>query len=285
MVNKNCGIYKIQNKINQKMYIGLSCDIRKRWHDHKRNLINNSHYNKLLQRSWNKYGKSNFEFMIIELCEPELLNHREVFYIKKYKSNNIKYGFNMNIGGGSNIGFKHSLETRKKISEIQIGKIRSAESCRKASESLKGRMPKNINMLLRANIRKSKTIMCFDKDGNFVNEYNSIHECSRNLSVLATNIVKCLKGTFKTCGNFVFIYSSQYDELNFTKNNIKDRFNRIKTPKKGVFVYNIDGEFLKSYNTIKECSVELSIDRHAITNCCMERIKSYKGFIFKYIYT
>ena len=65
-MSKNSGIYKITNLINKKYYIGSSLDIKRRWKEHRRNLIKNKHNNIHLQKSWNKYGENSFLFEIIE---------------------------------------------------------------------------------------------------------------------------------------------------------------------------------------------------------------------------
>jgi len=51
------GIYKIINLKNNKIYIGSSICIIKRWYHHKYHLINNNHSNCYLQNAWNKYGQ------------------------------------------------------------------------------------------------------------------------------------------------------------------------------------------------------------------------------------
>ena len=63
------GIYKIENKINGKYYIGSSNNITGttgRWKEHINGLNANRHENDYLQKSWNKYGSSNFRFLILE---------------------------------------------------------------------------------------------------------------------------------------------------------------------------------------------------------------------------
>ena len=75
------GIYVITNKINNKVYIGQSIDIRVRWWGHRCELNRNSHYNKHLQGAWNKYGEDNFDFSVLEECEQEEINDREVQYL------------------------------------------------------------------------------------------------------------------------------------------------------------------------------------------------------------
>ena len=66
-----CGIYKIENRVNHKIYIGQSVDIYTRWYNHKHSLRNGIHYNKHLQKSWDKYGEENFEFFK-KLCYEKL---------------------------------------------------------------------------------------------------------------------------------------------------------------------------------------------------------------------
>lgn len=88
-----CGVYKIQNIINKKVYIGSSKNIIKRWKNHELYLNKNSHYVKELQEDYNKYGKDSFKFEILENVEKEEdLRNKERFYIDKY--NAIKEGYN-----------------------------------------------------------------------------------------------------------------------------------------------------------------------------------------------
>lgn len=91
-------IYQIVNKTNNKRYIGLTTNIRERQRSHFSLLNNNNHYNKYLQRSFNKYGSNSFEFNIIEknLFSEELPN-REVYWIAYY--NSYEKGYNLTVGG------------------------------------------------------------------------------------------------------------------------------------------------------------------------------------------
>ena len=96
---KICGIYSIENKVNHKKYIGQSVNIKNRWYQHRVDLNGNKHDNDYLQKSWNKYGKDNFDFQILEECSKEMLNEREKYYIDLYKTMNRDYGYNLKSGG------------------------------------------------------------------------------------------------------------------------------------------------------------------------------------------
>lgn len=91
------GIYSIINITNGKRYIGLSRYCEKRYQQHCRKLNNNKHQNIHLQRAWNKYGKQNFRFEILEYCSEDLLSDREQYWIDYYDS--IRHGYNLTTGG------------------------------------------------------------------------------------------------------------------------------------------------------------------------------------------
>ena len=76
------GIYKIENKLNGKIYIGKSVNILERFNTHKRNAFNTKslEYDKVLYKAFRKYGIENFDFEIIEECiDKDFLNAREIY--------------------------------------------------------------------------------------------------------------------------------------------------------------------------------------------------------------
>lgn len=168
--------------------------------------MKNSHPNRHLQRAWNKYGEENFEFCVIgEFSECEL-GKKEQYYISLYKSNDLNFGYNMTKGGDGSLGLKHTDESKKKISEYQKGKKHKEETKIKISQSHKGKMPKNIQMILDNNVKIQKPVLQLDMDGNFIKRWDSVLGCARGLGVLATNLVKCLKGKHNSCGGYKFKY-------------------------------------------------------------------------------
>jgi len=105
------GIYKIQSKIKpERIYVGSAINILHRWHVHLSDLKLNKHSSIKLQRHFNKYGKEDLIFIILELCFPEFLIAREQYYMNKLNSY-----FNICKIAGSQLGFKHSEESKGKM--------------------------------------------------------------------------------------------------------------------------------------------------------------------------
>src|SRR5574344_1009668 len=121
--NKICGIYKITNNTNGKIYIGQSVDILSRW-SHHRTCCNNPkchEYHSPFYRALRKYGYKNFTYEILEECSIDTLDDKEIEYIKEYNSftgfDNCN-GYNNSIGGNQGSRFRQkSDEEKRKISE------------------------------------------------------------------------------------------------------------------------------------------------------------------------
>ena len=165
-----CGVYKITNTVNCKLYIGSSVEIGKRICQHKADLRNNNHHSKHLQNAWNKYGENMFKFEIVEVHEDgrDSLREREQWYIDQLNSCDRNIGYNINnfasggglfgennpmfnnshlIAGDKNgfFGKRHSVDTKRTISEKNsgtnspwYGRKHTAEQILKISESHKG---------------------------------------------------------------------------------------------------------------------------------------------------
>lgn len=92
-------IYKIENLINHKKYIGLTNNIIRRRNRHFVDLKRNVHDNSFLQKEFNIFGIDNFSFEKIYEGDitPEEIGEKEKYYIKLYDS--YYNGYNQNEGG------------------------------------------------------------------------------------------------------------------------------------------------------------------------------------------
>jgi len=94
------GIYCIE--VGEKVYVGSSQNVAKRWNEHRKLLEAGTHYNLKLQRSWTKHGPG--EFAIIETCERVKLIEREQFWIDELRC--VELGLNLSPTAGSPRGCK-----------------------------------------------------------------------------------------------------------------------------------------------------------------------------------
>lgn len=86
-------IYLILNNVTDKVYIGQSKELKKRWYIHRKSLDKGVHHCAHLQRAWWKYGQSSFEFLIVEtnLATVEEANEAEKFFIDWYAEIDLAY--------------------------------------------------------------------------------------------------------------------------------------------------------------------------------------------------
>ena len=89
------GIYKITSPSN-KVYVGQSTNIEKRWSGYSTNKKKMKEQTKLFN-SFRKYGVDNHKFEIIEECNKDKLNDKEVYWIEFY--NSVNAGLNVSKGG------------------------------------------------------------------------------------------------------------------------------------------------------------------------------------------
>lgn len=126
------GIYQIQSKIKpEKIYIGSAINIKDRVNKHFRLLRKNKHTNKKLQNHFNKHGESDLKYSLIVGCSKENLIAYEQFYIDA-----LDPWFNIRKIAENNTGLKHTIETKKRISERLKGRI-SPNKGRPMSEAAK----------------------------------------------------------------------------------------------------------------------------------------------------
>lgn len=137
------GVYIITNLINGKFYIGSSIHLSDRKNTHFRELEQGIHDNNHLQKAYNKYGKDNFTFKIIEYIEcRENVIPREQYWIDYFLSATKRENlYNICLIAGSCAGVKRSEESKKLYSLAKMGDknpMKRADVRAKKSASSKG---------------------------------------------------------------------------------------------------------------------------------------------------
>jgi group I intron endonuclease len=133
-LKKKFGIYSIKNIINGKMYIGSSVNLYLRKNIHFKQLFNMKHHSIYLQNSYNKYGKNNLVFDIIEFVPNKIdLIKREQIWIDL-----LKPKYNIYKIAGSPLGYKHTDESKEKIRQNSKLLVHSEETKLKISKAKKG---------------------------------------------------------------------------------------------------------------------------------------------------
>jgi group I intron endonuclease len=157
-----CGIYKIENVVDNKYYIGSSNNIDRRWKQHKLSMERS-----YLHHAIKKYGLTDFHFEVLEECaEKDLLKIEQQYLDIAFLLPHMIYNINPLAACPPNWkGKKRSAESRAKISAANKGKKHSAESCANMSLGMKC---KTIHSFRNINTGETYTGILYD----FYTKYN-----------------------------------------------------------------------------------------------------------------
>lgn len=205
-------IYKLENIINGKMYIGQTKNLKHRKLTHRGKLKLGKHPNYKLQKDWSEFGESAFKYTVLEYCSKDIVNEREMYYISLFDS--ISKGYNISIGGSSGNNFP-----RKKIKQYDLdgNYIKTWESAAEAarfyntnraliSHALKNHTTalgfqwcyenEEVNGFYQRSTQKS--FAQYDLQGNLVCVYKTMNEITKkNPSYKKTNIWHSAKGRWR----------------------------------------------------------------------------------------
>jgi group I intron endonuclease len=191
------GIYKIANP-KGKIYIGKSINLEKRKKDYSR--FSQTKGQPLIHNSIIKYGWENHQFEIIEECTLEQLNEREIYWIDRF--NCIEEGLNLKQGGE---GGNHHPETILKMRNTKLNK-KQPWSIPQATIMGKANKGKIRTEEFKNNIRlnNSKPILQYDKQGNFIKEWECGFDAARFLGKQNSAISECCNGKRKIAYGYIW---------------------------------------------------------------------------------
>lgn len=115
-------VYQVTNTINGKKYIGqTSRSPKERWGEHQHPYKNLSTFP--LSSAIRKYGIENFIFKILASFQKKQdMDAFEIFLIDVHDTTNPEKGYNLARGGGGPLGYRHTAKAREKIRVASIGR-------------------------------------------------------------------------------------------------------------------------------------------------------------------
>ncbi len=193
------GVYTITNLVNGKIYVGsCSSNITQRLCNHRNELKRGIHKNSYLQRSYNKYGKDNFVYEVLEYHLPEYCVSMEQYWTNSLGVLNRSLGYNIAPVAGSSLGQKRTKEQCENISKSVKGK-------RKGSLNPNfGKTWSNETREKIANSTRNKGVLKLDINNNILAEYKSLSEAGRLNNLYSDHIGKVCnnKPNHLTAGGF-----------------------------------------------------------------------------------
>lgn len=233
-------IYKIENLVNGKVYIGQT--IRKyerRMYEHRRKLRKGTHCNILLQNAYDKYGEKSFKTSKIIECDIDELDKLETELISMYCEDNLSY----NLASGGNINKTLHELTKQKLSKItkELGWVGS-------------------------NHPRARKVICISTD----KIYGSITEASDELEMSASSVWQVCAGiNVSTRGKDDRYYQFAYYEEG-EKYELKKEINSSKTMR--VLCVNT-GEL---FDSPSDAGRKTNVNIMHIAKCC-RGIKKHAG--------
>ena len=318
MKQNNYCVYIHKNKINGKVYIGITrTSVEKRWGK------NGNGYKPYYGRKnyfWNaiqKYGWDIFEHEILHKnLSKELAEKIEISLIKKYDSTNPKKGYNIQ-NGGTGIGC-HSEETKKYISAIQkknvyrydrftgvfidkfdstidaenilnisnshisavcLGKMKTTNNYFFSYEYLGKKLPKEKIEWINKNNSCIK-VAKYDLSGNLIGVYNSKSEAEKTIKNKKNPIIN-----FRNKTSYGFIWKKVNDSDSINKKMPDDELKEYTTSKyncKKCYQYDMDGNFVNSFNNTVEASKFINASQSNIASACRSEIITSNNYYWRY---
>ena len=296
-------IYKMTNLVNGKIYIGQHVT------DNLKDGYRGSGI--VLKNALKKYGRSNFEFEILEFYNGNSkteFNELEHNYIRKYNSDNESVGYNRtDCCGGGYLGqevyekrnYKHSEEAKAKISKIHKGKKRSQyqiEATRLGNigkvnyhneskeRSFEQRSCKRVSR------NRERIVEQYTLEGLFVREWNSVAEAGRSLGLekTATSIRIACEDWTKTCKGFRWKYKESSEERCEKIVPIYKRATERKYFKKGNMVieqYDLEDNYIQTFDSYSAAAREVGVSAGYQIKLACDNFpnRTVRGFYWKRI--
>lgn len=266
---KNCIVY-CHISPSGKVYIGISHKTLE-----QRSGSGSNYYSKYFKNAIKKYGWDNFKHItLIDKLSWEEACECEKYLISKYKTNNPKFGYNLTEGGEGCFGYHHTEISKQKISNHNKGKCVSKDTREKLSIKLKNYY-KNNPEILKTNSENMKNKW---KEISYRNKVINSHtgyimSDEQKEKIRKGNLGKTLsENSKKVLSEKVKLQHKKEKSLGIKR----------KTNSKKVLQYDLNGNFLRDYESASEALKIMNVHLSTMCDCCRGKNKTCKGYIFKY---
>ena len=215
-------IYKITNKINNKVYIGKTLKtIEERWREHISDYSKIRNEKRPLYDAMNKYGIENFTIEEIEKCSVDVVNEREKYWIQYYNSYigfEDSKGYNATLGGDGKHYINYEevcLLYEKYQNKTQVANILNID-LGTVSKILKlyDIKTKSVKEILTE--KYGKQVEMYDLNKNYLQTFPSVNAAARYMvenkltnckqTTIKTHITEVCVGKRKTAAKFIWKY-------------------------------------------------------------------------------
>lgn len=270
-----------RNDTGEVFYVGIGSTEKRAYAKSKADRTNNHWFHVV-----NKAGYT-VEIIMKDISWNEA-QYAERYLIAFYGRRNLGTGSLVNLtdGGDGVCGMKHSEETKRKIGldnlkperlKISMKNIKLAHTSEARKKARDNRDYKHIGDV------QKLPILQYDKEGLFIKEWLSAKDAVKELKINYESINNCVRNKSKSAGNYVWRYKdpSRWSSPIYIKN-IHSEEDKLKWPHKSVIQYDLQGNFIKIWNSASVAARFIDVTSSRLIGCCKGRSKTSKGFIWKY---
>lgn len=254
-MSQSINVYRVTCVENNKKYIGITQhDIRERFNGHisAASLGSTCVFHCALR----KYGHENFLLELVECVDTwEIACQREIFLIESEQTHVSVGGYNSTKGGDGNLGLKHTLASKQKMSESQKKRTRKPHSEKTKQKISNAKKGKKLSLATIEKIQQTKLSRAYPKRKH-------TNEARKKMS-----LAKKDKPLTKT----------QSEAL--AKLHAK---NTMPVNRK-VVQFDMNGKRLATYDDANLASQKTNIDSRMIIACCEHRRANAGDYFWRFV--
>lgn len=285
------GVYFLVNNLNGHSYVGSSINLASRMRNYLNNsfLISKSNANMPIVKALLKYPKSNFSVLILEYRDASNLAIRETHYITL-----LTPYYNVLKQGYSSLGYKHTQETKKLLSDLHTNRTHSDATKALIARALTGEnnpfYNKNHSIESKVRISEAKSaypVYVYNSFKQLLYVFPSVGFLSKVIKSNHGTLVNVIKSNILLRGEWYLrnIPYNVHDTALLSSLEQRDKLildiNQQSFIVKAVFVYDNHKNFIFKFNGVTAASKALNISHLTIKNHANIGLM-YKNYIFTY---